>query len=97
MITHECRQSYPSDLKDKEWEVLEPHLPPPSKRGRPLEYSLREILNAILYILRIGTYHRLSKEYEILPETSEAMIYAAMIHNLRRSRATPPGHRVRPE
>ncbi len=59
MITHEHRQSYPSDLKDKEWEVLEPHLPPPSNRGRPLEYSLREILNAIFYILRTGCAWRM--------------------------------------
>ena len=59
MITHEHRQSYPSDLKDKEWEVLEPHLPPPGTRGRPLEYSLREILNAILYILRSGCAWRM--------------------------------------
>lgn len=28
----------------------------------------------------LGRYRRLSKEYEQLPETSEAMIYAAMVH-----------------
>jgi len=28
----------------------------------------------------LGRYRRLSKDYEELPETSEAMIYAAMIH-----------------
>ncbi len=32
----------------------------------------------------LGNYRRLSKEYEILPETSEAMIYAAMIHIMTR-------------
>ncbi len=60
MITHVQRQSYPSDIKYKEWEVLEPHLPPRSKRGRPQEYSLREILNAILYILRTGCAWRMT-------------------------------------
>lgn len=59
MITHEARQSYPSDLQDKQWKVLSSHLPPPSNRGRPLEYSLREILNAILYILRSGCAWRM--------------------------------------
>ena len=28
----------------------------------------------------LGRYRRLSKDYEQLPETSEAMIYAAMAH-----------------
>jgi putative transposase len=28
----------------------------------------------------LGKYRRLSKDYEFLPETSEAWIYAAMIH-----------------
>jgi putative transposase len=59
MITHEHRQSYPSDLSDQEWEVLKPHLPEPNKRGRPLEYSLREIINALLYILRAGCAWRM--------------------------------------
>lgn len=59
MITHEQRQSYPSDLNDREWQKVEPHLPPPSKRGRPLEYSLREIINAILYVLRSGCSWRM--------------------------------------
>ena len=59
MITHEHRESYPTDLKDKEWAVVEPKLPKPSKRGRPLEYSLREIINAIIYILRSGCAWRM--------------------------------------
>lgn len=59
MISHENRQSYPSDLTDKEWEKLQVHLPAPSHRGRPLEYTLREILNAILYILRAGCAWRM--------------------------------------
>ena len=59
MITHQDRDSYPSDLSDKQWEVLEPYVPPPSNQGRPLEYTLREIINAILYILRAGCAWRM--------------------------------------
>jgi len=59
MITHEHRQRYPSDLTDHEWEVLQPYLPAPKQRGRPLEYSLREIINAILYVLRAGCAWRM--------------------------------------
>ncbi|RMF15678.1 MAG: transposase, partial [Alphaproteobacteria bacterium] len=44
----------PSDLTDAEWAVLEPLLPPRSKRGRPPRWSCREIVEAMLYLLRGG-------------------------------------------
>lgn len=37
----------------------------------------------------LGRYRRLSKDYEALPETSEAMIYLAMIHVMVRRLARP--------
>jgi len=39
----------------------------------------------------VGRYRRLSKDYEARPETSEALIYAAMIHLMvrRLARHTP--------
>jgi transposase len=50
---------YETDLTDAEWAVLEPHLPPAEKRGRPRAWSLREILNGIFYVLRGGIAWRL--------------------------------------
>ncbi len=50
---------YPSDLTDKEWEVLEALFPKPRKPGRPRKYSLREILNGIFYALRSGCSWRM--------------------------------------
>jgi putative transposase len=50
---------YPSDLSDTEWGCLEPHLPPPNKRGRPRAHPAREILNAIFYVLKSGCPWRL--------------------------------------
>jgi putative transposase len=38
----------------------------------------------------LGRYRRLSKDYEGLPETSEALIYAAMIHLMVRRLARRP-------
>ncbi len=38
----------------------------------------------------LGRYRRLSKDYEQLPETSEAMIYAAMVHLMLRRLARNP-------
>jgi putative transposase len=47
-------QPYPSDLTDEEWKLLEPLLPPPKHTGRKRKYELREIANAIFYLLRGG-------------------------------------------
>jgi putative transposase len=41
-------------LTDAEWAVLEPLLPRRSKRGRPPRWSHREIIEALLYLLRGG-------------------------------------------
>lgn len=48
------KRTYPSDLSDAEWAILEPLLPPPSKVGHPSLWSRRLILNAIFYVLRTG-------------------------------------------
>lgn len=54
------RKAYPTDLHDSQWEIIEPLLPvPQSQRGRPRKWSLRELLNAIFYIVRSGCAWRL--------------------------------------
>ena len=50
---------YASDLSDAEWRVIEPHMPPPKVVGRPRTTDLREVVNAILYVLRSGCPWRL--------------------------------------
>lgn len=37
-----------------------------------------------------GNYRRLSKDYEVLPQTSEAMLYAAMVHIMLRRLSRNP-------
>ncbi len=44
----------PSDLTEAEWAVLEPLFPARSHRGRPPLWSYREIVEALLYLLRGG-------------------------------------------
>jgi putative transposase len=53
------RRAYQTDLSDAEWSCIEPHLPVPKAPGRPRVHTLREILNAIFYILRSGCAWRL--------------------------------------
>jgi len=48
------RKSYPSDLSDAQWALVEPHLPPEPPLGAPRAVDLREIVNAILYLNRTG-------------------------------------------
>lgn len=45
---------FASDLTDAEWSVLAPLLPARPAVGRPPEWPMREIVNAIFYILRGG-------------------------------------------
>lgn len=45
---------YPTDLTDEEWARIKPFLSGRSKRGRPREVDLREIMNAIRYLVRTG-------------------------------------------
>lgn len=50
---------YETDLTDREWEVLSPLLPQPARLGRKRAWSMREIVNAIFYVLRGGIPWRL--------------------------------------
>lgn len=48
------RKAYSSDLSDAQWRLIEPLLPPPSPGGRKRETNIREVLNAIFYLLKTG-------------------------------------------
>jgi transposase len=52
---------YPSDLTDRQWELIQPLLPEPpaGPAGRPPKHSKREIVNAILYLTRTGCAWRM--------------------------------------
>jgi len=45
---------FASDVTDAEWAVLKPLLPPISAVGRPPAWPLRELVNAMFYVLRGG-------------------------------------------
>ncbi|HMB07170.1 MAG TPA: IS5 family transposase [Isosphaeraceae bacterium] len=48
---------YPSDVTDAQWALIEPHIPA-STGGRPRKTDLRDVLDAILYLLRTGCQWR---------------------------------------
>jgi putative transposase len=53
------RRAYQTDLSDAEWALIRPHLPVPRAPGRPRLHPLREILDAIFYVVRSGCAWRL--------------------------------------
>jgi putative transposase len=48
------RKGYRTDLTDQEWKILEPLIPPAKPGGRPRKQDMRELTNAIFYLLRAG-------------------------------------------
>ena len=48
------RKPYPTDLTDAEWKILRPMIPDAKPGGRPRSAEMREVVNAIFYVLRGG-------------------------------------------
>ena len=64
---------YPSDLTGAEWALAEPLIRPARRGGRPREVNVREVLNAIFYVLWTGCqWSALPKD---LPPKSTAHYY----------------------
>lgn len=81
---------YETDLTDAEWKILEPLLPRPRETGRPPKWSMREILNAIFYVLRGGVPWRLipkdlppkSTVFDYFSRWRDGGVFASINHRL---------------
>src|SRR5260221_3499276 len=56
--TTPARKAYRSDLRDGEWPIPEPLVPAVKPGGRPARHRRREIVNAILSVVRGGNQWR---------------------------------------
>ena len=67
------RKSYPSDLTDEQWKIVQPLIPEPrslTKRGgRPRETDMHEVLNTILYLVRSGCQWNMLP-HDLLPKST---------------------------
>ena len=65
------RKSYPSDLTDAQWTILEPLLPAARTQhgGRPRTLHLREVVNTLLYLNRSGCQWDMLP-HDLLPKSS---------------------------
>lgn len=81
---------YETDLTDAEWRLVEPHLPARRPTGRPRSWPLREIVNAIFYVMRGGIAWRLlpsdlpprSTVYRWFAAWRDAGLFEALNHSL---------------
>jgi len=53
------RGAYPTDLTDKQWDIIRPMVPKAKSGGRPRTTDIREVVNGILYLNRSGCAWRL--------------------------------------
>ena len=53
-----ARRRYPTDLTDRQWALVAPHVPAAKPGGRPRSADEREVVDAILYVLRNGVVWR---------------------------------------
>src|SRR5215217_7663691 len=82
---------YETDLTDSEWALIEPLMPKPLARGRPREWPLREVMNAIFYVLRGGVAWRLLPT-DLPPRDGVPMVQRMAGHRSVRGHESSPCH-----
>lgn len=61
-----ARRRYPSDLTDAQWAHLAPLRPAVRRGGRPRAHPLREVMDALRYVLRGGiAWRALPHDYPV--------------------------------
>jgi len=48
------RKGYPTDISDQEWELIGRLVPGVTRTGRPRKTELRQVINALRYLVRSG-------------------------------------------
>jgi transposase len=85
------RKSYPSDVTDGEWEFLVPYLTLMREDAPQREYPLRELFNALRYVVKTGCQWRFlphdfppwSAVYQQARRWTEAGVLETIAHDLR--------------
>ena len=74
MEMHE-RTSYPTDLTDAQWAIIEPLIPEAKHGGRPRTVNMREVVNTILYLNRTGCQWDMLP-HDLLPKSTAYEYFA---------------------
>lgn len=51
-------QTYPTDVTDHQWDCIKDHVPAAKPAGRPRKVDMRQVINAIFYVLVTGCQWR---------------------------------------
>ena len=86
-----ARKPYPSDVSDEEWAFVAPYLTLMREDAPQREHSLREVFNALRYLVRVGESWRYLPNdlppwpavYQQTQRWIRAGVFAAMVHDLR--------------
>jgi len=84
------KRAYPTDLTNSQWAVIAPMIPDATPGGRPRKAGKREIVEAILYLLRAGCAWRLLPHdfppwqtvYYYLRRWEREGVWAGVLHTL---------------
>jgi len=87
----ETRKSYPSDVADAEWEFVLPYLTLMREDAPQREYPLRDVFNAVRYVVRTGCQWRFLPHdfppwtvvYQQARRWMQAGVLEAIAHDLR--------------
>jgi transposase len=85
------RTSYPSDVSDEEWDLLQPYLTLMREDAPQREYSLRSLFNAMRYVAKTGCHWRYlpndlppwTAVYQQARRWMAAGVFEALVHDLR--------------
>jgi putative transposase len=99
-----CRAAYPSDLTDEQWELIKHFIPQARPGPNPAKYERREIVNAILYIMRTGCqwrqlphdFPKWQAVYKYFNEWSKQGLWSRINDILRSRVRVEEGRRVEP-
>ena len=80
------RKSYATDLSDSEWAFLRDRLPELPKKVKPRAHSLRDIFDAIFYVLKTGCH------WKLLPHDFPP--WQTVFYHFRRFRLSGMWHRI---
>ena len=96
--------AYPSDLTEKQWELIKPVFQPKSKRGRPVSHVKKKIVDAILYITKSGIPWRMMPNdlppwqtvYDHFSRWNKLGVWEKLLDNLNRIRRKKVGRENMP-
>jgi transposase len=99
-----ARKPYPSDVSDEEWAFAAPYLTLMRPDAPQREHDLRELYNALRWIVRAGAPWRMVPHdlppwhaaYEQTRRWIEAGVFEAMVHDLRELLRVDEGRRPEP-